>query len=117
MAWSVQRFRLVSAPTEPGLCCDKNGLTLGGALLLLQGVDGLEPRPVSALQRIFDAAYGSGSGIDAESRMRGLWSVARALDKRELSRAMVASVLLKLPEFDEEGLERVDRAEALSKFN
>src|SRR5579883_829033 len=117
MVWSVQTFRLVSRPAEAGLCCNENGLTLGGAPLLEFRGTGFEPRSPRELQRIFDAAYGHESGVDVESRLRGLRCVAHALDDGALSKAMIASVLLRLPDFDEDGMQRIARAETLSKFN
>jgi hypothetical protein len=113
MAWPVTMFRLVSEPTEAGLCCDKNGLTLAGIPLLVSEDSGFEPRPTDELQGIFDAAYGADAGIDAESRFPGLRSVARALGAGDLSRAMIASLLLKLPDIDADGVARLASARML----
>jgi len=110
-------YRLVSEPAEAGLCCRNNGLTLAGVRLLDAHGAGFEPRPLSELQRILDAAYGSDSGIDAVTYLPGLRTVARALDDRDLSRAMIASLLLKLPEINTDGAARLSGIEALLKFN
>jgi len=75
-------FRLVSEPAGPGLYCGKDGLTLGCVPLLEQNELGFTPRSPDELDRIFDAAYGVDSGIDAASRMNGLQSVARALNEK-----------------------------------
>jgi len=110
-------FRLVSEPAGPGLYCGKDGLTLGGAPLLEQNELGFTPRSPDELDCIFDAAYGVDSGIDAASRMNGLQSVARALNENDLSRAIIISLMLKLPDIDDAGAARLSALNRTQKFH
>jgi hypothetical protein len=107
MSWSVQVFALVSKRTDPGLFCAKNELTLGGTPLLIKTNLGFKPRPLSDLQRDFDAAYGADAAIDAVVRLPCLQSIARALNTGDLSYAAMLSLMLRLPEIDPSGMERL----------
>jgi hypothetical protein len=90
---------------------------LGSAPLLKRCGATLEPRPAGELQLIFDAAYGPHSGVDAESRLSGLRSVARALGERNMARATMTSLFLRLPEFSPAGLARVAEIDDLIKLH
>jgi hypothetical protein len=116
MTWPVRMFQLVSEPAEPGLCCRKDGLTLAGVPLLLKGEQGFAPRPQLELQRLLDAAYGPDSA-DAQAYVPGLQSVSRALNNGDLALATIASLLLKLPDVDADGADRLAYVEAVLKFN
>ena len=117
MAWPVRLYRLTSEPAEPGLCCRKDGLTLAGVPLLQKSDRGFEPRPQPELQSLLDAAYGPDAGADADNYLPGLRTVSNALDHGDLSLAIIASLLLKLPDVDRDGVERLANAEAMLKAN
>ena len=95
-------FKLDTQPSETGLCCEPDGLTLAGVPLLRRTTRGFEPCAPHELRAIFKIAYGDALNIDTETCRRGLWVIARALDDSDLPYAMIASVLLKLPELDDE---------------
>jgi hypothetical protein len=116
MAVPVTFFRLFPEPDEAGLCCGKNSLTLGGIALLAHGGDGLEPRPEDELQSVFDAAYGIGA-INALTRLPGIRAVANALNAGDLCRATICSLLLKMPDIDEAGVERLSEFATTRKAN
>ncbi len=117
MTWPVSMFRLVSEPAELGLYCGKDGLTLCCVPLLVQNELGFTTRSPDELDRIFAAAYGVDSGIDAASRMNGLQSVARALNENDLSRAIIISLMLKLPDIDDAGAARLSALNRTQKFH
>jgi hypothetical protein len=95
---SVQFIKLACDPRQPGLVCRKDGLALAGHPLLYENDEGLSPRPGAEIQAILNGVYGWDSDIAAEALMPGLASVARFLDKGDLPLAMIASLLLKLPD-------------------
>jgi hypothetical protein len=117
MSWPVRTYRLVSEPSEPGLYCGRDGLTFAGVPLLKSDGHGFEPRTAADLERILAAAFGRDTGFDAEAYLPGLRSVARALEEDDLARAMVASLMLKLPELDSGAPARMAKVDATIKAN
>jgi hypothetical protein len=117
MNWPVKMFRLVSEHGQAGLCCSKDGLTLAGVPLTTKDAIGHAPRSSYELQNVFDTAYGQDSGIDADNYLPGLHSIARALNDGDLSRAMIGSLLLKLPDIDTEAAARLANAGPALKAN
>jgi hypothetical protein len=111
MSWSIQTFRLMAEPKDPGLFYGGGGLTLGGVPLLSMASVRFEPLPVDRLQRIFDAAYGTNSGIDARSRLTRLRYVAQALNASDLCRATIECLMLRLPEIDPIGMSHLIQIE------
>jgi hypothetical protein len=111
---SIPLFRLVTDPTEPGLCCRADGLTLGGQPLLRSGNFGLEPQPPDYLRQLLAAAYGPENALNAEALSSSLASIAGALNNGDLSRAMIASLMLRLPDIDDAG---AVRPKAIAKAN
>lgn len=109
-------FKLSQESGSRGLKCDESGLSLAGVPLLVQGDDGFEPRPSADIEVLLTAAYRT--KIDRNDRWRGLWSVARFLNEGSMAKAMIAAVLLRLPELDWDGAVRIAReAERLTKYN
>jgi hypothetical protein len=77
---------------------------------------GFEPRPADEVSVLAKSAYGE--DVDPPSLLRGLEVVAQALNRRDLGRAMVAAVRLRLPELDWDGAIRMTRAEhVLAKYD
>ncbi|HEY3637439.1 MAG TPA: hypothetical protein VGK90_04745 [Rhizomicrobium sp.] len=92
-----QLFKLDQNPEGPGLRCDSNGLFLGKDALLRRPPDGsFEALSDPELQAIFAGMCGDEGGW--ASRIRSVKLVADALNKGEVARAMIAAVLMRLPE-------------------
>jgi hypothetical protein len=109
-------FKLTQQPGGLGLRCTPDGLSLAGVALLERGPRGFVPRPRDQVRHLLGRAYET--GFDFADRIGGLGAVARALNEGELSRAMIAAVLLELPELDGMGAARLARAEArLAKYD
>jgi hypothetical protein len=93
----MRAFRLRAGGVE----CDTDGLRVGGAQLLESvgaplGVRNWRPLAQPEIDRALTQAYAA--GICASDRRRGLAVVAEALNKRELARAQIAALLLRLPD-------------------
>src|SRR6185503_7434655 len=108
----TQTFALASRRSDPGLFCDGSELTLGGVSLLVKTQSGHKPRSVGELIEIFDAAYGLESGIDTQSRLPGLLSITRAIDKGDTSYAAMLALMLRLPNIEAGGMERLCKLSA-----
>jgi hypothetical protein len=89
---------LTADPSENGLWCGEEGLSLSRQALLRKTKTGFVPKPLLELQKILDDAYGAENKQDAGELVSGLASVARSLNKGDLPLAMISSVMLKLPE-------------------
>jgi hypothetical protein len=93
-----RRFALSDLPEE-GVCCDPNGMFVGGVPLLerTQG-DPMQwqPRPLPALNRDLGSRYGL--PIDLNPMLSGLTAVARALTRGDLLHAQIATLHLQLPD-------------------
>ncbi len=90
-------FRLDQDPKGRGLRCDSDGLFLGGEALLRRDEAGIfETRQSAELLRTFIRIYGEET--DWESRLRSVKLVANALNKKDMARAMMTAVLMRLPE-------------------
>lgn len=84
-----------------GVWCDEGGLSLGGVPLLnsfsdLRVKTSWRTLPASELDAAMSRAYGM--PVRAHEKTRGLKVVADALNNRELARAQIAAVLLRLPD-------------------
>jgi len=109
-------FKLDDGRSVLGLRCDQGGLSLAGVSLLRKGEQGFEPRPKPELQLLLSR----GLGVDADfsDRLSGIETVARALNEEDLSKALIAAVLLRLPELDWEGAVAISKADdSLHKYN
>ena len=109
-------FRLSDKPGDFGLNCDSAGLALAGVPLLRRDKAGFTPRAPSEIHWLTTSAYGH--TLATGPMENGLAAVARALNAGETSRAMIAAVLLKLPDLDWDGAVRIAQADdALSKYD
>jgi len=90
-------FKLDANRNGHGLRCDAGGLFLAGESLLERDVDDqFRPRPAATIKTIFRGAYGADG--DWTSRVRSVEVVAKALNMGDMARAMMAAVLMRLPE-------------------
>jgi hypothetical protein len=88
-------FKLDQEPDGAGLRCDSGGLFLGrDALLQEDGYGKFEARPASELQKILRR----GDEASWVSRLRSVELVANALNNDDMARAMIAAVLMRLPD-------------------
>jgi hypothetical protein len=104
------KYKLSDEPGSFGLSCTTAGVTLAGVPLLQRVENRLLPRPVAQVRWLIDQAYRG--EFDAAGLMSGLDLVARSLNDGEMTRAMIAAVLLKLPALDWNGAARIAHAEA-----
>jgi len=91
-------FTLSKKKGSFGLDCNAQGLALAGVPLLRRAGKGFVSRPMEEVQWLIDRAYQT--KVDAAPLIGGLDVVAQALSENEMARAMIATVLLKLPELD-----------------
>ncbi len=108
MLWSVQTFRLVPNAADSGLFCSKDQIMLGGLPLLSKTNLGFQVRPLDDLQRIFDAAYGDDT-TSSHHYLKGLQSIAQALDTEDVARAAMLCLMLRLPDIDRSGMLRLQK--------
>ncbi|MBV8472614.1 MAG: hypothetical protein JO107_10115 [Hyphomicrobiales bacterium] len=90
-------YRLLTGAVE----CDRDGPRVGGVVLLRrQAAAGGVPRwslpPLADIEAALSRAYGS--NIEASRKLGGLRVVADALNKGDLARAQIATLLLRLPD-------------------
>jgi hypothetical protein len=93
-----RRFALSDQPEE-GICCDQNGVYVGGVPLLERTKGNTmewQPRPLSVLNRDLGTRYGL--PIELNSKLSGLIAVARALSRGDLIHAQIATLHLQLPD-------------------
>jgi hypothetical protein len=113
---AYRQFQLGQAPCSLGLNCEPGGVTLAGVPLLRRTEAGLEPRLVGEIDVLAKAAYGA--ALDTAALRRGLCVAAQALNDRDLGRAMMATLHLKLPELDADGARRIAAVDAvLAKYS
>jgi hypothetical protein len=80
-----------------GLRCDQDGLFLGNEPLLERATqNSFQPRASAQIRKILSGAYRAES--DWSSRVRSVDVVAKALNNGDVARAMMAAVLMRLPE-------------------
>ena len=110
------RFRLSNEPGGLGVSCRENGATLAGVPLLQKTAKGFVPRPPSEIATLMRAAY---PGFTRHTLLQpGLAAVARSLNEGDLTKAMIVSIFLKLPELDRNGAACIARVnDSLSKYN
>jgi hypothetical protein len=90
-------FKLDRAPDNRGLRCDVSGLFLGhNALLQKDEVGNFQARSDDDLRMAFGSLYGGQA--DWDSRVRSVNLVAKALNAGDMARAMMAAVLMRLPD-------------------
>ena len=111
-----QHFRLADEPGSLGLSCQSSGVSLAGVPLLRKTADGFAPRTVDEVGSLMKCAYGLET--DVIRLTRGLDVVADALNRKDLGRAMIAAVHLRIPDLDWRGAARIARADdALVKYD
>ena len=99
-----------------GLDFTLNGLTLAGVPLLRRSVHGFVARDELEIVWLLERAYGA--AVDTNRTVKGLQTVARALNEDQPTRAMIQALLLHLPELDWAGAARLARADdTLAKFD
>src|SRR5271165_5238458 len=90
-------FRFDQDPDGQGLRCNNDGLFLGGEALLQRNDAGVfEARPPAELHKTFVRSYGEDT--DWESRLRSVRLVANALNKKDMARATMTAVLMRMPD-------------------
>jgi hypothetical protein len=110
------RYRLSDEPRSFGLSCTANGLSLAGVPLLDRGQGHWHARASIQIRTLIKQAYLG--AIDPVPLMGGLSGVADCLNRGEIPRAMIAAILLKLPDLDWDGAVRIAQAnDALEKFD
>ena len=96
-----ERFFRLDAEPGSGVLCDERGLFVGDAPLLERdseqvGAAKWRSRPIRKLNRELAKAYDLPIAFDA--KMRGLATVAGALNRGDIAKAQIAALLLQLPD-------------------
>jgi hypothetical protein len=92
-------FKLDQDAKGRGLRCDRDGLFFAGeAFLERDAEDQFRPRPTPTIRKVLSSTYRTDSNW--ESRIRSVGVVAKALNNGDVARAMMAAVLMRLPEPD-----------------
>jgi len=108
--------RRFSLSKSLGLDCTEDGLTLAGVPLLRRTVRGFVPRNELEIRWLLERAYGS--NLDTGPVIKGIETVARALNEDQLGQAAIRALLLDLRELDWASAARLAQAEdALAKFD
>jgi hypothetical protein len=111
-----RQFGLAQELGSLGLNCEPCGVSLAGVPLIRRTEVGFEPRLVGEIDVLAKAAYGH--AIDTAALRRGLCVAAQALNERDMGRAMIATLHLKLPELDAIGARRIAAVDAvLAKYS
>lgn len=98
-------FRLHEKPNSNGLHCSRDGLFYAGRRLLDRDADGrFSPRGRETLRKAL-VSHVEGDG-EIASRIRSVGVVAKALNEGDIARAMMAAVLMRMPEHDGEVLQK-----------
>lgn len=118
MPWNARAYRLTNEPGGLGLSCTAAGLFLAGVPLLRKAETGFSARPAAEIGFLVKAAYGEDT--DPTWLLPSIDVVARALNRGELARAMIAAVLARVPELSWDAAARLakcDRSLGKSNFN
>jgi hypothetical protein len=108
--------RRFSLSKRLGLDCTKDGLTLAGVPLLHRTVRGFKPLDELEIRWLLKRAYGS--ALDTDRIIKGIETVAHALNEDRLGQATIRALLLDLHELDWPSAARLARADdALAKFD
>jgi hypothetical protein len=116
MTLPLKKYNLASGPEALAVECDAAGVRLAGVALLRRAGTAFEPRPNPEISGLLEAAYGA--HLRTADVVRGLQVASKALTDGDLSRAMIATLHLRLPPLDNEGACRVRRYdEQLAKYD
>lgn len=91
----MRHYRL----SPKGVFCEDSGLAIGGIAVLERASSGTDPwrvRPIPDLERELGSVYGA--PIDLERKIRGIGLVAEALNRKEIARAQIATLLMQFPD-------------------
>src|SRR5215467_6271449 len=120
MEGSIPMFRLGERGGD-GLCCDVRGVALGPIALVeaaeANGRRVYRVRPAEEIARALALAYDPFTTDDLARRLSGLDVAARALEVGDMAKAMVATVLLKLPPLSPEAMAKLARDPTLKKYS
>lgn len=106
-------FKLDQNAKGRGLRCDRDGLFFAGiALLERDAEDQFRSIPATTIRTVLSSAYRADGNW--ESRIRSVDVVAKALNGGDMARAMMAAVLMRLPEPDS-GIHIADIDSVLAK--
>jgi hypothetical protein len=109
--------KLASEPNEIGLYCSEEGLALAGVTLLKIEDSEFMPRSEAELRQIFVAAFDGCLSADFDRYHASLKCIATALNQGDLPKAVIGSVLMKLPDIDTRGAGRVRKLDIALKAN
>lgn len=102
-----------------GLACDEHGIALGPVVLVEALAAGggrvFRPRPAEEIARTLAQAYDDLAPGDIARCLASLDVAAKALEARDLTKASVAAVLLKLPDLSVEGFAKLAADPSLKK--
>jgi len=108
--------RRFSLSKRLGLDCTEDGLSLADVPLMRRTVQGFVPRDALEIRWLLERAYGS--PLDADRIIKGIETVAHALNEAQLGQAAIRALLLDLHELDWTSAARLARADdALAKFD
>ncbi|MDB5361711.1 MAG: hypothetical protein JWO51_3008 [Rhodospirillales bacterium] len=108
--------RRFSLSRSLGLDCTTDGLTLAGVPLFRRTMRGFMPRDELEIRWLLERAYGP--ALDLGRILKGIKTIARALNEDQLGQASIRALLLDLPELDWASAVRLAQAdEALAKFD
>jgi hypothetical protein len=120
MGGSIPMFWL-TRHGDSGLFCDERGVGLGPVTLVekakTNGLYVYRVRPAEEVAHALALAYGPLTADDLARRLSGLDVAARALDAGEMAKAMIATVLLKLPPLSPKAMAKLARDPSLKKYN
>ncbi|WP_148293751.1 hypothetical protein [Azospirillum sp. B4] len=110
-----RRYRLSNGPGGLGVSCTTEGLALAGVPLVVKGAGGFRVRPAAEVGRLLRRAY---AGAEPRAAvLSGLSKIADALNRGDLTHAMIRAVHLRLPELDWDAAVRLARADdSLAKY-
>lgn len=94
--WPLYVSKLASPGDIRGVSCDADGAFLGAIPLLEKRGDNWRVRSVAALNKQFSARFGV--LVDFTSKLDGLTVIASALNNKNIVKARIAAVQLRLPE-------------------
>lgn len=104
-----------------GLACDEQGIALGPVVLVealaAAGKRVYRPRPAEEIARTLALAYDDLAPADIARCLASLDVAAKALEARDLAKASVAVVLLKLPDLGVDGFARLAADPSIKKYS